>query len=283
MNVKRLILTIATCLCLAICANSQSLSSFDCDLFTFNYPSSYKPMEVINSPHMLLKLEGDEYVITVSCWDKGFTLPVDVWNDSYFDLYKTLYAPVIDEISATRDKLTLGDETVKAIKVLSNTIAEVADQKYDVKLLTYIFVNNEYLYSVCFISEGKYAKTSDTSYPQSIMAGFSLKNVGNNSLAKTISALNAQCPMTANDCATFKEIWLAEKTIVVSVVVPEFCGENDYRRLGTRLMPAFLGYLDEKTFTELETGGYIVSFVIYDDEDYYKTKIDMPVRRFNPR
>ena len=50
----------------------QTYKYFDCGLFSFDYPSVFKTTPIQNAPHMVLKLESDNYIFSASYWDKGF-------------------------------------------------------------------------------------------------------------------------------------------------------------------------------------------------------------------
>lgn len=68
--------------------SAQQLKTYDCKHFSFEYPSAFKSTTIQNAPHMVLKLDSDNYILSASYWDKGFDSNISIWDDELFELYK---------------------------------------------------------------------------------------------------------------------------------------------------------------------------------------------------
>ena len=156
--------------------NAQSVKTFDCGLFSFDYPTSFKSIPIQNAPHMVLKLESANYIFSASYWDKGLAPDVSIWDDEIYELYKQI--PVGDGtlISITKESIQTKGGVRRCLKLKSNMHRSVQGKDVYLKNVTYLMLQDGYLYVFAFVSEGKYTKDSPTAYPDKIMKGFRLKN-----------------------------------------------------------------------------------------------------------
>lgn len=161
-------------------APEESMKTFDCGLFTFEYPSTFKTSPIQNAPHMVLKLESDDCVVSISYWDYGLNDDASIWNDEYFERYKQM--PI--ENGSLVDIAKVGVQTkegfVKCLKLKSNINIRDNDITNYTKLLTYLAFHNGYLLVFVFESDGSYPipipEHYPTTYPDEIMKGLTLKS-----------------------------------------------------------------------------------------------------------
>jgi hypothetical protein len=158
----------------------ESMEIFDCGLFSFEYPSTFKTIPIQNAPHMILKLESDDYMVSISYWDYGLGEDASIWNDEYFERYKQM--PIED--GSLVDIAKVGVQTkegfVKSLKLKTNINSRNNDLTTCAKLLTYLIFHNGCLLVFVFESEGAYPipmpEHYPTTYPDEIMKGLTLKS-----------------------------------------------------------------------------------------------------------
>ena len=159
---------------------------YDCGLFSFTYPSTFKTIPIQNAPHMILKLESDDYIFSVSYWDYGISSDVSIWNDTIFERYQQM--PIENGYLVDIDKVGVQtkDGFIKSLKLKSNIHQYLSDTISNLKVLSYIMIHEGYLFVFSFESEGQFPTpipdAYPTTYPDMIMKGLKLKtneDVGN--------------------------------------------------------------------------------------------------------
>ena len=157
----------------------ESMEIFDCGLFSFEYPSTFKTAPIQNAPHMILKLESDDYMVSISYWDYGLGDDASIWNDEYFERYKQM--PIEDGtlVDIAKVGVQTKDGFVKSLKLKTNINSRNNDVTTCAKLLTYLMFHDGYLLVFVFESEGSYPipipEHYSTTYPDEIMKGLRFK------------------------------------------------------------------------------------------------------------
>lgn len=262
--------------------NAQSNKTFDSDLFSIEYPASFKSSPIQNAPHMLLKLESNDYYFSISCWNSGIDENKSIWD---YDLNNVKKALLGDVVSITKETIQIKSGPHRCLKVMENLHNNQQGIDVNVKVLSYFMFHKGCLFSFVFKSEGKYNKGSITTYPENILKGLRLKENGGkginyeNSIIESIKTINKQFPMQVDDCTTYMQMILSGKTIILKAVVEDDCdGLIDYEDFKKKASENFAVAL-EKPFVEyLDKKGYSIVYMIFNANDRLKKKIQITGR-----
>lgn len=267
--------------CLSDMLNAQTMKTFDCGLFSLDYPSSFKSVPIQNAPHMVLKLESDNYILSASYWDKGLDKSISIWDDKIYELYKQ--NPVGDGtlISITKESIQTKGGARRCLKLKTNMHRQVQGANVYLKMVSYLMLQDGYLYTFAFVSEGKYTKDSPTTYPDRIMKGLRIKKSSQvNSadfesyLIEVIKKLNAQCPMKVDACTTHLLVLLSGKTIMIKTLIEDSCDNLvDYEEFKRKMCGNFSASLDKAFVQYLNDNNYSLVYMIYNENDRLKKKI----------
>ncbi len=153
-------------------AQVLEFNTFECKLFSFQYPASFKETEIDNAKHMVLKLEADEFFISASYWDYGVDESVDIWDDDIVNAYTNINLPKEKVSSADRINQTFCGKEVHTLRVVSETSQKVGDYTVDLRFYSYLLLHKGYLLEFCF-SGAPY--DGDYTYYEEILNGVTLK------------------------------------------------------------------------------------------------------------
>lgn len=282
---KRLILySVLVCICNLITA--QPVKTFDCGLFSFDYPTPFKPIPIQNAPHMVLKLESDNYTFSASYWDKGLAPDVSIWDDDIYRLYKQ--NPVGDGtlIRISKESIQTKGGVKRCLKLKTNLHRRVKGKDVYLKMVSYLMLQNGYLFTFVFVSEGKYTKDSPTTYPDKIMKGLRLKQISQvktsdfeSNMIEVIKKLNAQCPMKVDNCTTHLLVLLSGKTIMIKTLIEDSCNSLvDYNEFKKKMCENFSASLDKAFVQYLDENEYSLVYMIYNENDRLKKKVTITGR-----
>ena len=153
--------------------NAQIMKTFDCGLFSLDYPASFRSIPIQNAPHMVLKIESNDYTASASYWDYDLNSTVSVWDDDIVEHYRNF--PMVnggDLVNITKKLITTKSGSQKCLKIKYNIKAA---PNASLKMLQYLFINKGFLFVFSFMSQGKYAHDTPTSYPDKIISGLKFK------------------------------------------------------------------------------------------------------------
>lgn len=276
---KRTIFTLFL-FCVVCCLNAQNTKTFDCGLFSFEYPISYKAAPIQNAPHMVLKLEHGSAFFSASYWDKGFEPGTDIWDDTFVEMYKNMPVQNGEMLSVTRETLHTKGGNVKCIKAISNVHKQVYGQSINLKMLYYAVIRNEYLFVFTFCDNGQYKYGERTAQSDNFMKGLKFKNTSSSQtdfksyLLEMVKGLNAQCPIQTDDCTTFKQVLLSGKTIMINTFVPTECyGLVDFDVFKQTLAQNYSAALDKSFVIYLRNEGYSIAYMVYNENQKFKKRI----------
>jgi len=257
----------------------QVLKNFDCGLFSFDYPSSFKTIPIQNAPHMVLKLESDDYYFSASYWEKGLDKNISIWDNEFYELYKN---PVGDGtlISITKEIIQTKSGSHRCLKLKTNIHRQNQGMNINIKMLTYLMLHDGYLFTFAFSSQGNYSKETSTTYPDRIMKGLRFKSLQNsfsdldNALLEKVKKLNAQCPIMVDECTTHLQIVLSGKTVMIKTLVEDICDDViDYDEFKQKMCENFSVALEKAFVQYLDKNGYSVVYMIYNEKEKLKKKI----------
>ena len=142
-------------------------------------------------------------------------------------------------------------------------------------------IQDGYLFTFAFVSEGKYTKDSSTAYPDKIMKGLRLKkSIQANTtdfesyLIEVVKKLNAQCPMKVDRCTTHQQVLLSGKTIMIKTLIEDSCNSMvDYDEFKKKMCENFSLSLDKAFVKYLDKNGYSLVYMIYNENDRLKKKV----------
>lgn len=155
--------------------DSLSMGVFDCGLFSFEYPKSFKTTPIQNAPHMVLKLESEDYFMSASYWDYGISDDVSIWDDELYEHYRQMPIEDGEIVDISKESIKTKGGLRHCLRIMSNGHKIINSSIVQVKMLSYLMIQNGYLFNFTFESEGEYIKGSSTTYPDNIMCGLYLK------------------------------------------------------------------------------------------------------------
>ena len=278
---KSIIFFTLVCMCVSI--NAQT---FECDLFSLDYPSSFNPVPIQNAPHMVLKLESSNYILSASHWDKRFANNTSIWDDDIYELYKQ--NPIGDGtlISINKESIQTKGGARRCIKLKTNMHRQAQGTDVYLKMVSYLMLQEGNLFVFNVMSEGKYSKDSPTVYPDLIMKGLRFKKSSidkstdlESYMIEIVKKLNAQCPLKVDNCTTHQMVILSGKTIIIKSLVEDSCNRLvDYDEFKRKMCENFSVSLDKVFIQYLNDNGYSVVYMIYNENDRLKKKITISGR-----
>lgn len=223
LNMKRVF---AIFLCITFCALSFAQKTFNHELLSFTYPSYFKESPIKNAPHMILKLESEKYLFSISYWNYNLDESIDVWNDDIYNRYKGFIPDKnANFVSIEKVLIKTKNSTEHCLKIKTNT----TKNNIKLKTLFYIMKKGSCLFVFTFLSEGSYTTKTSTTYTDNIMKGLLLKNIIKNEHSNTISLetknkiknryiaicreMNAQLPVKVDEITTLNSILFINWTI----------------------------------------------------------------------
>lgn len=275
-----------TLVCMCVSINAQTVKTFECDLFSLDYPSSFKPVPIQNAPHMVLKLESSNYILSASHWDKRFANNTSIWDDDIYELYKQ--NPIGDGtlISINKESIQTKGGARRCIKLKTNMHRQAQGTDVYLKMVSYLMLQEGNLFVFNVMSEGKYSKDSPTVYPDLIMKGLRFKKSSidkstdlESYMIEIVKKLNAQCPIKVDNCTTHQMVILSGKTIMIKSLVEDSCNRLvDYDEFKRKMCENFSVSLDKVFIQYLNDNGYSVVYMIYNENDRLKKKITISGR-----
>lgn len=140
------------------------------------------------------------------------------------------------------------------------------------------------LFIIGFTAPGKYTKASSTSYPEKIMKGFMFKSADrevdfDKYLIEVVKKLNAQCPMQIDPCTTYLQVLLSGSTVMIKTLVEDACDTLvDFDEFKNKMCENFSVALDKSFVQYLDRNGYSVMYLIYNENDRLKKKVNITAR-----
>lgn len=261
--------------------NAQTTKTFDCGLLSFEYPSNFKNIPIQQAPHMILKLESQDYFFSISCWEKGYGDDVTAWNDEVYEMYKQFSVENGILISISKESLPTKGGNVKCLKVLYNINKNVQGHELKMKNASYIVINNGYLYVFNFASDGEYHKNSNTTYTDNLLKGLKLKtsapkglDYDEDYLMVVVNSLNAQCPFDVDECTIIDRVMLSGTTVILKTIIFDACDPYiDYDEFKSRMCTNFSLALDKAFIEYLQKMEHNIIYLVYNENNEYKTRV----------
>ena len=155
---------------------NQTTTTFDCGSFSLEYPDSFKATPIQNAPHAVLKLVSDYCFWAASYREIENDKDVDIWDDEILKLYGQ--SPVDDNkiVDIKKESIETKGGTVRCLKFLSNTSKTEQGMEINLKNVTYLMMNNSFLFTFAFMCPGKFIKGDNTNSFDILMSGLTFKN-----------------------------------------------------------------------------------------------------------
>lgn len=148
-----------------LCA--QNTITFDTKFLSFTYPSTYQEQKIHNAPHMLIKIASDVSYFSISVWENEINGHVSIWEDKFYDHYKN---------SLGKDKLVSIDKILVETKNGKNQCLKIKTNiDNNIRMLTYVLINDSDLYVLSYVSPGKYTSISSTDESDNLIKGIYFK------------------------------------------------------------------------------------------------------------
>lgn len=264
-------------------AYSQGSKHFDCDFFSFDYPTSFRQSPIKNSPDMKIKLVSDNYGLYIACTEVNWDESKSIWDDQITERLYNNYGRLGQIVSSSKTTIQLKGGTYKCLKFMTNSQKQKQGEYYNLRNLTYLLFQNGCLYVVGFSSEGKYASNSSTSYPEKILKGLLIKEDPSSTkkdfskyLLEVVKQLNAQCPMEIDACTTHLSVVLSGHTVMIKTQIDDSCeGLVDYDEFKDKMCNNFSVALEKSFVQYLKSNNYSVVYMIYNENDRLKKKVSI--------
>lgn len=260
--------------------NGQSKKTFEDELFTFDYPVSFKPDAIKNAPGMKLKLLSDSYGLSISYVETGWDENISIWDDRISDRIYKNYSGNGHIVSTAKVTIQTKGGACRCLKLMTNTQKQKQGVTYNLRNLSYLMLHKGKLFIVGFISDGKYTKNSSTEYPEKIMRGFQFKGKEKTEkdfdkyLLDTTKQLNSQCPIRIDQCTTHMSVLLSGKTVMIKTIIDDSCkGLVDYDEFKSKMCENYSVALDKPFVQYLDKNGYTMMYMIYNEYDKLKKKV----------
>lgn len=159
----------------AVFAKAQGNKTFDCNLLSFEYPSNFVSSPILNAPHMILKVQSEDYIFSISYWETEYSDSITAWNDNIYQEYQSFPVESGELISVNKEMIKAKSGDVKCLKIKCNLRASTQGENLRLRTISYIVINNGYKMLFNFASQGEYQKNSPTFLPDKMMKSLSLK------------------------------------------------------------------------------------------------------------
>lgn len=156
-------------LCIIACGIAHGASYRGTNL-TYEYPTGFHEMRINNAPHMLCKIGNGKYIISVSEWEYSEPIQLNVWSDEYQERAKSI---------STRDGsrfVKMDKSTIPSGEKCLKVFANKSTAHGELKILTYVVVDNGNLYVFCVISQGSYSQRSIGQEEHSFFTGLRFRS-----------------------------------------------------------------------------------------------------------
>lgn len=263
------------------CSNHQSSKTFDCGLFSFEYPSCFKPITIQSAKHMVLKLESEDYILSASYWERDIDDDVSIWDDGIIEEYENFSPDNSQIVGIEKINLFIKNGDCQCLKIKSNII----QNNVSIRLVNYIMINNGYLFVFGFVSSGKYTINSITKETDSFMSGLKFKSPAKKKISfeelqekilDDIKTLNAQCPIHPDECTTFTQILLSGKTIIIKTIIEDsYEKQIDYNLFKKQMCENYTVSLPKEFIQLIEEYGFRLEYHIYNENNILKKTISI--------
>ena len=126
------------------CACSQE-KVFENSIIKFSYPAEYTEVKPQNAPHMILNIESNNSIFTISKWEYDIDESIDVWNDNIYNRYRN-GLPGTNCVLSEKVILQTKYENLRAIKIYTN----LEDNGNKVGSITYLFIKSGNLFVITY-------------------------------------------------------------------------------------------------------------------------------------
>lgn len=204
------------------CACSSE-AVFENAIIKLTYPSTFQETKPQNASHMILKLESENSVLTISRWEYGFDKSVDAWNDEFYDIYRN-GMPNTDCVLSEKVVLQTSYETLRAIKIYAN----IGDSVNEIGSISYLIIKNGDLYVVTFNEPIVLTNQSSSKHIDDILYWLQIKDKADSSqeefpkdieefesyVIKNLTEVNQTLPMQVDEFTTLFCVTNVGKTLL---------------------------------------------------------------------
>jgi hypothetical protein len=185
---KQLIFSAFICL-LASISFAQNFNSkvykSEVEHFSFAYPSYLEKQKIDNAPHMLLKLDSDNFSLTLSLADHGFGRSVSIWDEDVVNYYSETERNFLNpqregfnsQIEKSCEKIYLtinNDVKIKCLKSVIRTNLYIQGHSIKSKQIVYRLLHKGNLLMFVFYIYDFHNYWNKTQFSDDIMKGLSL-------------------------------------------------------------------------------------------------------------
>lgn len=131
---------ILTCLFVSISFGQNTTSKVYKSIkgsISFTYPSYLVQQKIDNAPHMLLKLESNNYALSISFWEYNFDNSISIWDEVIVSTYSRIDKNIPNsKVHKSCEKIYLtiaNNKQVKCLKTVMRTTNSLQGQtiKFD--------------------------------------------------------------------------------------------------------------------------------------------------------
>ena len=228
---------------------------------------------------MYLKLKSDKYIFSVTVRDAdGIN---DIWDDVLVQRYKNRPMRNGRVVSVDKKQVQTKSGLLHCLKTYDNIKYEEKGVSSDYKILNFMFLENDKVYVLSFMSSGKYAYSYSTPYEDNIVSTFTIKNISqetsinknniNDYLIECIKTVNQQLPMQIDECTIVNSMLLVGQSIIIKeTVLYGFEEFIDYNMFKQQLINNFLAVMPKSFFDSVSHQNYSFQYHIYNETGQLK-------------
>lgn len=246
---KALLILLFSTLTLSGCCGTTK--TFDCGLFSLEYPSIYSNNPIWESPHMVLKITSNDSYFSASYWNYDIDDIISIWDDNIYETYMERYRNMPSDkdavlVDISKVMVETKSDKIQCLKILFNCKMDFSGQLVQCKCAHYITLFRGNLFVFGYASEGKYKKGDSTYEAEMLLRGLKFKDAPKNTrqdivsskeresntndkehfekkLLETTQKLNAQCPIRTDECSTLTQVLLSGNSVIYKVIVDDDC------------------------------------------------------------
>ena len=216
-NIIILFLLLLQCACRLNCA------VFENSVIKFTYPSEYCEVKPQNAPHMILKLESEKSVLTISRWEYDIDESIDAWNDDVYNRYRD-GLPGTNCVLSEKVILQTEYENLKAIKIYLN----LEDKVNKIGSIVYVLVKNGDLFIISYNESGVLTRESSSKQTERFLYSLLIKDTKKseaqelamniekweNYVINRLKKVNQSLPMKVDEVTTLFGVMNVGKTLI---------------------------------------------------------------------
>lgn len=278
------------------CACSSG-NVFENSIIKFTYPAEFQEIKPQDAPHMILKLESKNKVLTISRWEYGIDKSIDAWNDEVYNNYSN---GLSNTNCVLLEKVVLQTkyENLRAIKIYAN----IGDNINKIGSISYLILKNGDLFVITFNQPIVLTNTYSSKQVEDILYWLQIKDKDNSSdeeysmlieefetyVLNQFKSVNESLPIQVDEVTTLFCISSMGKNVMFkyridSSIIEYMNNEwaDDYKERTLRNMMASVPNSDEYA-SYYANSSIKMTYLFFDEDDNLVRTIHITPKDFKP-